>query len=105
MLLRKDYTVFMGRLSHRGRSYRLKNATGAAIIEHSVDESTSLGRVVAGSVLAGPLGGVVGAMAKKRTVEVRIWFKDGRVITVDVDRKRMNDAHALVFYINRRALK
>lgn len=59
-------------------------------------------RVVAGAVLAGPVGALIGGMAKKSTgrVYVVVTCDDGRILSGDAPSKAMGSASELVTKIN-----
>ena len=56
---------------------------------HDFGSRTTLGRVTAGAIMAGPAGAIVGGLFKKDSsrVYVTITFADGEIVVVDAPRK------------------
>lgn len=76
-----------------------------ATLETGAGESSRITatRVATGAVLAGPVGAIIGAMAKKDTTKIHVIVElaDGTVLMTEGPRKQMKKAVALVNEINK----
>lgn len=65
-------------------------------------ERSTLTRVAAGALIAGPIGAIVGGMFKKdkSLVYVILTLTDGRVIVIDAPKKDSTAAHQFVGKVN-----
>ena len=90
------------RLAYKGTKYPLTGAT--ATIEASLTQGshTTAGRVIAGTLLAGPIGPIVGAVAKKSDAHlyVTVTLTDGTQVQGTFPAKQEAKARELVDNIN-----
>ncbi|WP_030143861.1 hypothetical protein [Mycetocola saprophilus] len=98
-----------GVVSHivSGRTVKRDVAGAEAVFENGADQGrkTTIGRVAAGAIIAGPVGAIVGGMFKKNKnrVYVSITFPDGSVIIEDAPVKKEREAREFVSKINQAA--
>ena len=84
-------TVKKGTFTHlpKGRLKPVKKPVAGAVAEYEsgtdAGERTTLTRVAAGAIIAGPVGAIVGGMFKKDRTKgyVTVTFSDGEVIVID----------------------
>ncbi len=77
----------------KGKFVPIKKPVAGAVAEFEMGDDfgsrTTLGRVAAGAIIAGPVGAIVGGLFKKDStrVYVTITFADGQIVVVDAPRK------------------
>ncbi len=77
----------------KGKFASVKKPVAGAVAEFEMGDDfgsrTTLGRVAAGAIIAGPVGAIVGGLFKKDStrVYVTITFADGDIVVVDAPRK------------------
>lgn len=82
---------------------RLPIGGAQAAVEDGADtKTTTLTRVGAGALIAGPVGALVGGLIKKdkSRAYVTIEFADGRAVVIDVPRKDAGKARAFAAKVN-----
>lgn len=78
----------------KGKFAMVKKPVAGAVAQFEMGDDfgsrSTLGRVAAGAIIAGPVGAIMGGMFKKDStrVYVTITFADGDVVVVDAPRKK-----------------
>lgn len=106
-------TYFFGELRMQGRTITYKNdeydiaGARATIDAGQIGKKMTATRVIGGGVLFGPVGALIGGMAKKSTGDafLNIELGDGRLIVEPVKKKEMKKANEFAQQVNDSVLK